>query len=220
MSMVVRCVFPRYQVFTILFFIFLILLISSAPEICSLWLPTSLIKLRARLVETIASANVLWNLSASLDVHFPTRVEGLIICLAWSITLELALAFDYPDLFWWVVFILILAIMLRLQLRQIQTNQDQDIGFLARNVRSQWGVVKSAFFAILVTFGFTFVVLEWMTIYITRSPLQMKTGPVLGVSFPTTSPTRLWNQRLRSKTAPMWPAYIHPLLLMFELEFL
>ena len=80
--MVVRSVFPRSQVFTVLFFIFLILLISSASEICSVWLPTSLIKLRARLVETIASANVLWNLSASLDVHFPTRDEGLIICLA------------------------------------------------------------------------------------------------------------------------------------------
>ena len=96
----------------------------------------------------------------------------------------------------------------------------QDIGFLARNVRSQRGVIKRVFFAIFVTFDFTFVVLEWMTIYITRSPPQMKTGPVLGVPFPTTSPTRFLNQRLRSKTAPMWPAYLHPLLLMFQLEFM
>ena len=164
-SMVVRCVFPRARVSAVLFFIFLILLISNAPEICSVRLPTFLVKLRTPLVETIASANVLF-ISCSVELvrhlgcsfSYPRRSEGLTICLAWSITLELSLAFDYPDLFWRVVFILILAIMLRLQLRQIQTDQDQDVGFLARKVRSQQGVIKRVFFAIFVTFGFTFVV--------------------------------------------------------------
>ena len=62
--MVVRRVFPRSRVFTAFIFIFLILLISNGPEICSFRLPTSLVKLRAPLVETIASANVLFKSSS------------------------------------------------------------------------------------------------------------------------------------------------------------
>ena len=40
------------------------LVISNVPEICSVRLPTSLVKLRAPLVETIASANVLFKSSS------------------------------------------------------------------------------------------------------------------------------------------------------------
>ena len=66
-SMVVRCVFPRARVSAVLLFIFLILLISNAPEICSVRLPTFLVKLRTPLVETIASANVLF-ISCSVEL--------------------------------------------------------------------------------------------------------------------------------------------------------
>ena len=162
-SMVVRCVFPRARVSAVLLFIFLILLISNAPEICSVQLPTFLVKLRTPLVETIASANVLF-ISCSVELvrhlgcsfSYPRRRAYYLSSVKYY--LELSLAFDYPGLFWRVMFILILAIMLRLQLRQIQTDQDQDVGFLARKVRNQRGVIKRVFFAISVTFGFTFVV--------------------------------------------------------------
>ena len=67
-SMVVRRVFHPGSFLALEylrpFFIFLILLISNAPEICSVRLPTSLVKLRAPLVVTIASANILFKSSS------------------------------------------------------------------------------------------------------------------------------------------------------------